>query len=145
MLYRNTTSSSISDLVLYPRSEFGREMIWVLGSIWFNGESKNSRFLNLSHCDTIRYRPQEKFFTFLYFEMLNFSLIFSLIFCSFSGLPAMNTSSTWNNITSSNHPFSSSWNKIYNSDLILFRLNLLTKVLANSLSHDSSASTFPYI
>ena len=36
MLYLNTPSSSISNLVLYPRSAFGKEIIFVLGSIQFN-------------------------------------------------------------------------------------------------------------
>ena len=45
MLYRNNNSSSISNLVLYPRSGFGGK-IFVLGSIRFNRESIDSRFLH---------------------------------------------------------------------------------------------------
>ena len=33
MLYLNTSPSSISNLVLYPRSAFGRKIIFVLGSL----------------------------------------------------------------------------------------------------------------
>ena len=46
MLYWNTTPSSISNLVLYPRSALGGEIIFVLGSIRFNWESIDSRFLH---------------------------------------------------------------------------------------------------
>ena len=44
MLFENTSSRSISNLVLYPRSGFGGK-IFVLGSIRFNRESVDSRFL----------------------------------------------------------------------------------------------------
>ena len=46
MIYLSTPSSSISNLVLYPRSAFGGKMIFVLGSIRFNLESTDSRFLH---------------------------------------------------------------------------------------------------
>ena len=48
MLYLNTPSSSISNLVLYPRSAFGGEIIFVIGSIRFNWESMDSIFLQLA-------------------------------------------------------------------------------------------------
>ena len=46
MLFGNTSSRSISNLVLYPRSGFGGET-FVLGSIRFNQESIYSRFLHI--------------------------------------------------------------------------------------------------
>ena len=46
MLYWNTPSSSISNLVLYPRSAFCGTIIFVIGSIRFNRESMDSRFLH---------------------------------------------------------------------------------------------------
>ena len=48
MLFGNTSSRIISNLVLYPRSGFGGK-IFVLGLIRFNQESVDSRFL---HCAT---------------------------------------------------------------------------------------------
>ena len=57
----------------------------------------------------------------------------------------MNVSSTWTDITISDFPFSYFLNKMHESALILFRLHSLTKYLAKSLSHNSFASTFPYI
>ena len=47
MLFGNTASKSISNLVLYPRSGFGGK-IFVLGSIRFNRESVDSRFLHFT-------------------------------------------------------------------------------------------------
>ena len=47
MLYWNTPSSSISNFILYPHSAFGREIIFVLGSIRFNRESIDSIFLHV--------------------------------------------------------------------------------------------------
>ena len=77
--------------------------------------------------------------------MLNFPLTFSLMTFSVSGFLAINMSSTWTDITISNFPFSYFVNKMYSSALLLFRLHALTKSLANSLSHNIPASTFPYI
>ena len=48
MLYYNTPPSSISNLVLYPRSAFGRKIIFVLRSIIFNRESMDSRLLQVT-------------------------------------------------------------------------------------------------
>ena len=77
--------------------------------------------------------------------MLNFSLIFSLINFSVYGFLAINMSPTWTEITSSNFPFSSFRKKMHESALILFRFHSLTKYFANGISHNSAASTFPYI
>ena len=57
----------------------------------------------------------------------------------------MNKSSTWTDITSYNLPFSFFLKKIQESELLIFRLHLLTKYLVNSSIHNSAASTFPYI
>ena len=46
MLFGNTSSRNIPNLVLYPRSGFGGK-IFVLGSIRFNRESIDSRFLHI--------------------------------------------------------------------------------------------------
>ena len=48
MLFGNTSSRSISNLVLYPRSGFGGK-IFVLGSIRFNRKSIDSRFLQIQY------------------------------------------------------------------------------------------------
>ena len=47
MIYLNTPPSSISNLVLYPCSAFGVKIIFVPGSILFNPESIDIRFLHL--------------------------------------------------------------------------------------------------
>ena len=47
MIYWNTPPSSISNLVLYPRSALDRKIIFLLGSIRFNWESIDSRFLHI--------------------------------------------------------------------------------------------------
>ena len=47
MLYWNNLSISISNLVLYTRSAFGRKILFLLGLIWFNRESMDSRFLHI--------------------------------------------------------------------------------------------------
>ena len=77
--------------------------------------------------------------------MFKLSLMFSFVFFNFSGLLAMNTSSIWSDITIYNLPFSSYLNKIQESALLLFRFHYLTKHLAKILSHNSTASTFPYM
>ena len=64
---------------------------------------------------------------------------------SVSGLPYINTSSRWTDITSSKLPFLYFLNKIHESAFIIFSLNLLTKYFVNSPSHKSAASRFPYI
>ena len=53
MIYLNTPSISISNLVLYPRSEFDGKVIFVLGSIRLNQESMDSRFLHIVLAITI--------------------------------------------------------------------------------------------
>ena len=77
--------------------------------------------------------------------MLKFSFIFSLMTLSVSGCPEINVSSTCIDITSSNYPFSYFRKKMPESALLQFRLHSLTKYLSNSISHNSSASTLPYI
>ena len=58
MLYWNNPSSSISNLVLYPRSSFGGKIIFVLGLIWFNQESTESIFLQ--DADAPRTQPARR-------------------------------------------------------------------------------------
>ena len=56
MLFGNTSSMSISNLVLYPCSVFGGK-IFVLGSIRFNQKSIDSRFLQGNHVDPLSILP----------------------------------------------------------------------------------------